>query len=84
MMPKRELATQKFAQEVAFKADTYGGGPTTQSLLNYLKRYGDSMVEQEKENIRKAFEAGVSYGLEAMSHPFIPPDLYLSQNYDVD
>lgn len=84
MTDKRELATIKFAKEVADKADTYGGGPTTQSLLNYLKKFGDDMVEQEKENIRRAFEAGVNYGIEAMSHPFMPPDLYLYQNYDID
>jgi hypothetical protein len=84
MTDKRQLATLKFAKEVADKADAYGGGPTTQSLLNYLKKFGDNMVEQERENIRKAFEAGVGYGLNAMSHPFMPSDLYIQQNYEGD
>lgn len=84
MKEKRELATKKFAKEVASKADNYGGGPMVQSLLNYLKQYGEGMVEAEKENIIKAFEDGFNKGLEAQKGPFYPSSLYISLKYKED
>lgn len=84
MSQKRELATRKFANEVASKADNYGGGPMVQSLLNYLKQYGEGMVEAEKENIKKAFEDGFYAGMETFKRPFYPPELYYDNTYEKD
>lgn len=84
MSDRKPLATTKLAKEIAQKADNYGGGALVQSLLNYLKDYGASMVEQEKENIRQAFEAGFTAGMETYKQPHYPADLYLRKNYECD
>lgn len=84
MNEKKTLATVKLAKEIADKADNYGGGALMQSVLNYLKDYGANMVEQEKENIRQAFEAGFTAGIETHKQPHYPADLYLRKNYECD
>jgi hypothetical protein len=84
MTDKRRLATEKFAKEVAGKADSYGGGALVQSLLNYLKNYGADMVELEKENIKTAFDAGVFIGMNLEKFPEVPASTYLKDAYDLD
>jgi hypothetical protein len=84
MSEKMPLATKKLAKEIANKADNYGGGALVQSILNYLKDYGADMVEQEKDNIRKAFDAGFTAGMETYKQPFYPSDLYLKNKHDCD
>ena len=82
MTEKRRLATEKFAKEVAIKADSYGGGALVQSLLNYLKNYGANMVELERENIKTAFDAGVLAGMNIEKSWEAPASIYLKDTYE--
>lgn len=84
MNQKRRLATQDFAKEVANKADTYGGGPMVQSLLNYLKNHGEDMKEMEIENIKNAFDAGVFVGINISKFPATPASVFLRDMYEID
>jgi hypothetical protein len=84
MNQKRRLATKDFAREVAFKADSYGGGPLVQSILNYLKKNGEEMVEMEMDNIKNAFDAGVFIGMNTTKFPAVPASVFLKDMYELD